>query len=369
MTPAKCGVRIRADIAAMEVYTPTTSLEIFAEELGFPVGELIKLDANENPYGPSPGALAALASLDSVSVYPDPEARKLRGLLAEYVGMGAEHILVGAGADELLELVMQLFIEPGDSIVSCPPTFGMYTFNAPIFHAKVINVARRADFSLDVDAIERVVDENDVKLLFLCSPNNPDGGLISPETLDRLLVLPVVIVLDEAYIEFSGVESMAKRVRDTENLIVLRTFSKWAGLAGLRVGYGIFPLALMTHLWKIKQPYNLNVAADMAARASFADLADLQENIARIVEERTRLQKELAKIPFLSPYPSWANFVLCRVSGLPARELRQKLSRRGILVRYYKKPGLSDCIRVSAGTPHQTDALLDALHQIGGDLG
>ena len=369
MNTVKNSVRIREDIAAMEAYTPTTSLEIFAEKLGFPASELVKLDANENPYGPSPGALAALASLDTVSIYPDPEARKLRELLAGYVGVSAEHILVGAGADELLELVMQLFIEPGDTIVNCPPTFGMYTFNAPIFHANVINVDRKADFALDVDVIEQVVRENNVKLLFLCSPNNPDGSLLSPETLERLLALPTVIVLDEAYIEFSSVDSVAVRVPDTANLIVLRTFSKWAGLAGLRVGYGIFPQDLMSHLWKIKQPYNLNVAADVAARASFADLPLLQANIKCIVAERKRLQEELAKISFLSPYPSWSNFVLCRVKRLSALELKSALSRRGILIRYYQKAGLHDCVRISAGRPDQTDALLDALRQMGGKHG
>jgi histidinol-phosphate aminotransferase len=293
----------------------------------------------------------------------------LRELLAKYVGVDAEQILVGAGADEMLELVMQLFIEPGDAIVNCPPTFGMYTFNAPIYHAKVINVDRQADFSLDVDAIEQVVCENDIKLLFLCAPNNPDGSLISLETLERLLALPTVIVLDEAYIEFGEVESTAERVPDISNLIVLRTFSKWAGLAGLRVGYGIFPQDLMSHLWKIKQPYNLNVAADVAARASFSDLPYLQGNVKRIIAERERLQEELAKIPYLIPYPSRSNFVLCRVKGLTALDLRDALSRRGILIRYYQKPGLRDCVRISAGKPDQTDALLTALRQIGENHG
>jgi histidinol-phosphate aminotransferase len=366
MIEVKEKVRIRADIAAMEAYTPTSSLEIFAEQLGFPIEKLIKLDANENPYGPSPKARAALASSAYTHIYPDPEASKLRPMLAGYVGVSADHILVGAGADEIIELILQLFVEPGDTIINTPPTFSMYSFDAPLVFARVMNVERRADFSLDVEAIETAARESDAKLLFLCSPNNPDGSLIPPETLERLLELPLVVVLDEAYIEFSGVESMAGRVPHTPNLIVLRTFSKWAGLAGLRVGYGIFPRDIIKHLWKIKQPYNLNVAADMAARASLDDLSYLQANVLRLITERARLETELTKFPFLKPYPSRSNFVLCKVEGMRAFDLRERLAREhGIVIRYYDKPRMRDHIRISAGTPEQIDALLAALWTIG----
>ncbi|MBN1200977.1 MAG: histidinol-phosphate transaminase [Anaerolineae bacterium] len=359
-------VRIRADIAAMEAYTPTASLEVFAEQLGRPVETIIKLDANENPYGPSPKARQALADLDVAHIYPDPAARKLCAMLSNYVGVGAEHIIAGAGSDELIDLLLRVFIEPGDAILNCPPTFGMYSFDAPQSHARVVNVPRRADFSLDVDGIERAAAEHRPKLVFLCSPNNPDGSLIPPEMLDRLLALPLVVVLDEAYNEFSGVDSMAPRVPDTPNLVVLRTFSKWAGLAGLRVGYGIFPLALTPHLWKIKQPYYLSAAADAAARASLDDLPFLQANVQHIVHERERLERELAVFPFLTPYPSRSNFVLCRVTGMDAAELRDTLAKEaGILIRYYNKPGLSDHVRFSAGTPDQNDALLATLRRIG----
>ena len=358
-------VRIRPDIAAMEAYTPTASLEVFAERLGRPIDELIKLDANENPYGPSPSAREMLAQLDYMNIYPDPEAARLRALLGDYTGVDPAHILVGAGADELIELILQLFIAPGDTIINTPPTFSMYAFDTPLAHGRTINAPRRDDFSLDVDAIEAAARESDSKLLFVCSPNNPDGGLIAPDVLDRLLELPLVVVLDEAYIEFSGTESAATRVPQTPNLIVLRTFSKWAGLAGLRVGYGIFPIALMEHLWKIKQPYNLNVAADAAARASLADLPLLQRNVQRLVTERARLEIELARFTFLEPYPSRSNFVLCRVVDMSARDLRDALAAEGIIIRFYDKPRMRDHVRISAGTPAQTDALLAALRQIG----
>jgi histidinol-phosphate aminotransferase len=357
---------IRPDVLAMAPYTPILPFEVLAEQLGRPPEQIVKLDANENPYGPSRKALEALASLDAVAhIYPDPEARHLRARLAEYVGVSMEHILAGAGADELIDLTARLFLDRGDAVINCPPTFGMYPFDAALAGARVVNVPRRADFSLDVEAVERAAGESGAKLLFLTTPNNPDGSLLDPEILDRLLRLPLAVVVDEAYIEFSGAQSSASRVPDEPNLIVLRTFSKWAGLAGLRIGYGLFPLPLIEQLWKIKQPYNVNAAADHAARAALDDLPTLRANIARIRAERDRLHAALSAFPQLSPYPSRANFVLVRVEEFDAAALKRRLAEEfGILVRHFDKPGLADHIRISAGTPAQTDALLGALRAI-----
>jgi histidinol-phosphate aminotransferase len=149
-----------------------------------------------------------------------------------------------------------------------------------------------------------------------------------------------------------------------ENLIVLRTFSKWAGIAGLRLGYGIFPDWLMPTLWKAKQPYNVNVAATAAGLASLAHRDEIRKTVDALIAERERLYRELAKIPFLQPYPSRANFVLCRVLGRDAKELKAALAAQGILVRYYARPGLENCIRVSAGRPQETEALLDTLSRM-----
>ena len=297
-------------------------------------------------------------------VYPDPESGRLRELLADYTGVPAEQILCGAGADEMIELILQLFIEPGDAVINTPPTFAMYGFDAPIYHGQVIDVYRRADFSLDVAAIEAAVTQHDAKLVFLCSPNNPSGNLIEPAEIRRLLELPTTVVVDEAYIEFAEGGSLAAQVADHPNLIVLRTMSKWAGLAGLRVGYGIFPLALMPHLWKIKQPYNINVAADVAAQVSLRDTDFLLERVRQLVEQRERLEMAFAELPLLSPYPSQANFVLNRVLGMRAADFRDRLARAGIIVRYYNKPRLRDHIRISAGMPAQVDRLLDLLQTL-----
>jgi len=239
----------------------------------------------------------------------------------------------------------------------------------------------RAGFSLDVGGIEQAVltAEPAPKLLFLTTPNNPDGGLIDHTTLRRLLQLPLVVVVDEAYIEFAeGEGSVADWVPDTPNLIVLRTFSKWAGLAGLRLGYGVFPVEIIQHMWKFKQPYNVNVAATAAGLASLQDLPLLQERITTLKAERDRLYAELDQIPYLHPLPSQANFVLCQVeqqttAGLQrqlaerrsAAGIQRQLAERGILVRYYDKPGLRNFIRITAGRAEDTDVLLQVLRSFG----
>ena len=177
----------------------------------------------------------------------------------------------------------------------------------------------------------------------------------------------MLVVLDEAYIEFAGGNLGAdlSRIREVparENLVVLRTFSKWAGLAGLRVGYGAFPARLMPVLWKAKQPYNVNVAASVAAQVSLAHVDELTDVVARLINERARLFAKLQEIPYLRPYPTQSNFILCRVIERDASELKARLANEfGIFVRYFNKPGLRDHIRVSVGRPQDTDILLKAL--------
>jgi histidinol-phosphate aminotransferase len=355
---------IRRDIAAMEPYTPIVPFDVLSARLGRAPNDIVKLDANENPYGPAPAARQALAAAPYLHIYPDPEATALRTALAGYTGVDPSRLLAGAGADELIDLVLRAVLEPGDTVVNCPPSFGMYPFSTAVNMGALQSVPRRPDFRLDVLGIVAAVEANPhAKVLFICSPNNPDGSVISDAELKNLLDLPLLVVLDEAYVEFTG-GSRIDWVARHENLVVLRTFSKWAGLAGLRAGYGAFPKWLLSHLWKIKQPYNVNVAANDAALASLQALAWLQERVAALVAERDRLQRELARFDFLEPYPSQANFVLCRVTGRDARALKLALEQHGVLVRYFAKPGLENCIRISAGRPQDTDRLLAVLKQL-----
>jgi len=356
---------IRADIAGMQAYQPIYPLEVVAARLGCAPDAIVKLDANENPYGPSPRVRAALADLPFAHIYPDPESRILRTALAGFTGVPADLLLAGAGADELIDLTMRLFLRPGEAILDCPPTFGMYAFDAAIAGARVIRVQRRPDWGVDVSGVVEAARRYRPKLIFLTSPNNPDGGWLLDADLKQLLALPLVVVLDEAYVEFAGLErSRIGWVADRDNLIVLRSFSKWAGLAGLRVGYGAFPAAIMPHLWKIKQPYNVSVAASTAAVAALEDSDHMERTVGRIIAERARLRRDLATIPYLHPYPSQANFLLCRVEGRGAGQLKLALEQEGILVRHFAKPLLDDCIRISVGKPQQSDALTSVLRRL-----
>jgi histidinol-phosphate aminotransferase len=360
---------LRSNIVAMEPYQPIVPLANLSERTGRPVEAFVKLNANENPYGPAPKAAAAAAKAEYLSQYPDPEASHLRRALSAATGVPEESLLVGAGADELIDLTARAIISPGDAILNCPPSFGMYPTSAAINAARLVDVPRGHDFSLDLPAVERAAEASQAKLLFVCSPNNPDGSHIDDKTLRRLLRLPLLVVLDEAYIEFATASDAALTSRLTwatghENLVVLRTFSKVAGLAGLRVGYGAYPRWLAEQLWKIKQPYNLNVAASAAAVAALDDGPWLREKAVLLVAERDRMAGLLGQFDFLRPYPSRANFVLCRVTGRDARRLTDQLAEQGILVRYFAKPGLENCIRVSAGKPADTERLIEALKQL-----
>ena len=358
---------VRPEIADLEAYTPIVPLEVLAARLGLPVEQIVKLDANENPYGPAPAALAALRTTTTYHIYPDPEQTALRTALAAYTERSPDEIICGAGADELIDLVLRLIINPGDAIIDCPPTFGMYRFDAGICGGRVISVPRRADFSLDLPAIVQAAAQG-AKAIFLTSPNNPTGNPLPRDELLQILELPLLVVVDEAYIEFAEPGRAPVGASDLldyyPNLAILRTFSKWAGLAGLRVGYGLFPRWLSEQLWKIKQPYNVSVAAQAAAVASLAVADELRQRVQAIVAERERLFARLQTFSYLTPFPSLANFILCRVEGRDARQLKLALERRGVLVRHYQTPLLNGYIRISVGTPDQTDTLLTMLAEV-----
>jgi len=357
----------RPDLVAMPGYEPIEPVDVVAHRLGIPPEQIVKLDGNENPYGPSPRVLEALARFPYYHIYPDPEQRRIRQAIAEYVGVDPEMVVAGSGSDELLDLVARLFLSPGDVVLNAPPTFGMYPFLAHLYSARLVEIPRREDFSLDLPATEAVLRDG-AKLLFLASPNNPTGNVLPRGDLERLLGYPAAVVVDEAYAEFAG-ESFVDIVGEHDNLIVVRTFSKWAGLAGLRAGYGILPKSLSSTVRKIKMPYNLNAAAEAAILASLEDLATLRQRVAAIVAERERLRQRLAELSWLRPLPSQANFLLCAVQGRTAKEVRDRLRERGILVRHFNASGVRNCLRISVGRPENTDRLLAALVEIGADVG
>ncbi|HXG42331.1 MAG TPA: histidinol-phosphate transaminase [Dehalococcoidia bacterium] len=356
----------RPHLWEMEGYEPIDPPEQVARDLGLPPERIVKLDGNENPYGPSPRAREALARLASAHLYPDPWQRDLRSALAERLGVAEAHIVCGAGSDDLLDVLARLFVGPGRRVVVSPPTFGMYDFIARLYGGEVVEVPRRDGFRLDVEAVAAAL-RSGAEVCFLASPNNPTGDVLLREELETLLATGALVVVDEAYIEFAAVDWPAPEASayplalQRPNLAVLRTFSKWAGLAGLRVGYGVLPAWMAELAMKVKMPYNLNVAAEAAALASLEDVPLLLERVRAIVSERERMMAALGRLGWLRPFPSQANFVLCQVQGRDAQEVWAGLRRQGVLVRRYSHPLLRDCIRISVGRPQDTDRLLEAL--------
>jgi histidinol-phosphate aminotransferase len=356
---------VREHIQNMPAYQPILPFDVLSDELGIPIDQLIKLDANENPYGPLPEVFQTLSVLNNIHIYPDPESRHIKKLLARHHHIPEESIVISAGADELIDLIMRVCLDPGDKQINCPPTFGMYAFDGALNQARTITVPRLPNFSLDLESIQKTVVEQKPKIMFLANPNNPDGGLISEEVFNALVQLPLLLIMDEAYIHFSNTRaSVIQQVKKYNNLIVLRTFSKWAGLAGLRIGYGVFPTELVPILMKAKQPYNVSVVAEQAAAITMRSISKASENISRIIAGRAYLMEALAEIPWLEPYPSQANFVLCRVKDIPAAMVKKQLRTRGILIRYFDKPRLSDHIRISVGTREHIQQLITALKEI-----
>jgi histidinol-phosphate aminotransferase len=375
-TPIQWEELISARARGPLEYAPE-SLEEVALRMGLPMGQLIKLDANENPYGPTKRTLDMLTGYSNYHRYPDATSRRLREAIGQYIGVDPACVLVGNGSDELINLILTVF-RPGPEgdgigqVISCPPTFGMYPFYAHANDLELLTFPRDAEFRLPVADIETLCQTDPrPRILFCTSPNNPDGGWLPQADLLRLLQLPLLVILDEAYVEFSDEPSRVSAVAERGNLVVLRTFSKWAGLAGLRVGYGVFPAWMMNALGKLKSPYNVNCAAHAAALATLEDAAEARAVIAKIVAERQRLLEKLREIAFLKVRDSQANYLLCQVQGIPVATLREVMERRGIVLRYYGG-SLSDYIRISVGTPMQDEALMIALRGLarqGGEHG
>ena len=353
---------IRPELVTMKSYAPVEPTDVLSRRAELSAGRIVKLDGNENPYGCSPQVSQALATYPYYHNYPDPEQRDLRKALEEYTGLGRQHIVCGMGSDELIDLILRLLLRPGDEVINCPPTFGMYPFSTEVCGGSVVDVPRTSDFSLDMTGIKEAVTGK-TKVIFVASPNNPTGNTTPAKDIMELVATGKVVVVDEAYFEFSDA-SVANLVPSYPNLIVLRTFSKWAGLAGLRIGYGLFPADIVNYLMKIKQPYNANAAAQAAVLASLSDIDYLRANVSRIVAERERLLGQLKELDWLKPYPSQANFILCSLPEGDAAETWRGLQKKGIFVRYFDTPGLRNCLRITVGRPDDTHALVKALKEV-----
>ncbi|MBI4233299.1 MAG: histidinol-phosphate transaminase [Chloroflexi bacterium] len=353
---------VRPHFHDLEPYVGVDPPEVLAERVGIPPERLIKLDGNENVYGCSPMVQEALAKYRSYNIYPDPLQRQTRRALAAYAGTDPDQIVAGAGCDELIDLVARLFLGPEDKAIDLPPTFGMYRFCTRVQGAAVVAVPRDEQFAVDVAAVRKVIDRH-TKMVFVTNPNNPTGNLTPEEDIRALLETGLVVVVDETYHEFSGF-TVAHLVPEWENLVVLRTFSKWPGLAGMRVGYGIMAPLLTRYLLAMKMPYNVSVAAELALAATLEDADSLLQRVRAIVEERERMLGLLRRLPGVTVYPSKGNFLLCRFPARWAQAIHQGLMRRGIFVRYFDQARLQDCLRISVGKPEHTDAVVSAIAEL-----
>ena len=311
------------------------------------------LDANENPY-PTP-----------YNRYPDPLQWKVKEKLSAVKSVDPEHIFLGNGSDEAIDLLIRAFCEPNqDSIVTTDPTYGMYAVCAELNAVSLIKVPLAGDFDLDADAMLNAIQGN-TKLIFLCSPNNPTGNLLSESKILRILEnFNGIVVIDEAYIDFTQHDSFTTKLNEYSNLVVLQTFSKAWGLAGLRLGMAFADKAIINVLNKIKYPYNINTQTQDIALKALAEIEAKDKAVAEILEQRAALAASLEKLRITEAvYPSDANFLLIKVKNAP--DTYQYLMNRKIIVRDRSKVTLcKDCLRITVGTPLENKNLIAALEKL-----
>jgi histidinol-phosphate aminotransferase len=311
------------------------------------------LDANENPY-PSP-----------FNRYPDPLQHEVKLALAPLKGITPEQTFLGNGSDEAIDLLIRAFCEPKrDAILIAEPTYGMYAVCANVNAVRIQSITLDNDFDIDLASFPPL-DDPLLKIIFLCSPNNPSANLLSRGRIIQLLTqFQGLVVVDEAYIDFTSAPSFANELSNYPNLVILQTFSKAWGLAGLRLGMCFASPEIIAVLNRIKYPYNVNIRTQELALEALSNHQQKDAWVKEILIERTRLVSALKKLPITEKvYPSEANFVLVKVKG--ARVLYKKLMDMGIIVRDRSNVKLCDnCLRITVGTPSENDRLVTALKQI-----
>ena len=315
--------------------------------------DMVFLDANENPFE------------NGVNRYPDPQQRTLKYLLSTIKGVTQQNILLGNGSDEVLDLIYRTFCEPNqDNIITLPPTYGMYSVLANINAIEIKSVQLDADFQPKVEDILNVANSNS-KLLFLCSPNNPTGNSFEVKSIERLIdEFKGIVVIDEAYIDFSNKESWTSRLNEFSNLIITQTLSKAHGMAGIRLGICYASEEIISVLNRIKPPYNVNILTQQKAISQLEQQELTQNQVTNILKERDLLITKLESIDYISKiYPSDANFVLVEVDD--ANKRYDQLIDKGIVIRNRTtQPGCENCLRFTIGTPKENRTLIDTLKSI-----
>lgn len=354
-------------ILSISPYKPGKPLEELAREYG--VTEAIKLASNENPLGPSPKALDAIRrALDDVHRYPDGACHELVAKLSEKLAVSPQEIIIGNGSDDIIAMLTRAFLQPGDEAVIADPTFLMYEISIRISGARIVKVPVEENLGIRIDAILDAIGKR-CRIVFLCNPNNPTGAIVSTAEFRRLLdgmSENALLVVDEAYMEFvrdpDCARSLALRVTTDHPIVTLRTFSKAYGLAGLRVGYGVMPAWVADVLHRVRQPFNVNTLAQVAATAALDDSEFLESSIRCVHEGIDWMQQQIAAMG-LRCYPTQSNFFLIDV-GNPADDVFEKMLRYGVIVRSMRAYGYPACIRVNAGTPQENRRFVEALQKV-----
>lgn len=310
----------------------------------------IYLDANENPYE------------NGYNRYPDPHQKELKRRIAEIKGVDAGRIFIGNGSDEAIDLVYRVFCEPRiHNVVSIAPSYGMYEVSAHTNDVEFRKIQLDADFRLDAQHVLDAVDEN-TRAVFLCSPNNPSGNLLDGGEVKKILdAFNGIVVIDEAYIDFAGMPGMLLLLHEYRRLVVLQTFSKAWGMAGLRLGLAFADPQIIAVMSRVKYPYNINGITQKIVLHQLADTGSVWNKVGEIRREREILIKELENLPLIRKvFPSDANFVLVRVDD--ARGLYNILIREGVIVRDRSRiPGCEGCLRITVGTPAENRRLMEIL--------
>ncbi|CAI8839994.1 histidinol-phosphate transaminase [Priestia megaterium] len=359
-------IQARKVLEHIQPYSPGKPVWEVQEELG--LDQIIKVASNENPLGPSPKALEAiLVSLTGINRYPDANATDLKRKIAIRSNLLPEQIIVTNGADELITLISETFLNLDDEIIVPSPSFSEYDFGAYLMGAKVVGVPLVEHYQYNVESILSAVTQR-TKIVYLCSPNNPTGTYLSKKHLHILLdSLPkhVLVVFDGAYSHYATADDYTDGIEYVKlgyPIIVLQTFSKIYGLAGVRIGFGLAPEAIVQNILKVKEPFNVNTLAQAAATAAINDDKHVEASQGANTLGRLQLYEGFSKLG-LSYTESMSNFVLVRV-GPKAKDVYEELLSKGIIVRYGDTWGLEEYIRISVGKPKENDTLLKAMASV-----
>lgn len=324
-----------------------------------------KMDANESPFNIKPEIMQSIVSKllsTDINRYPDTNSVELRKSISEFIKVDYKNIVVGNGSDEMIHVLLNTFVDKDEVVISHEPTFSMYGINTKVLGGRYIELPTDEEFNLDIDKLISVSNDFGAKIIILCNPNNPTGNLIDKSDIVKVLdETDSIVVVDEAYIEFGG-ESMVDKLSDYDRLIVLRTFSKAFGAAGIRTGYLLSSDQIVEKISAVKPPYNLNVVSQLIAAELMKNSDSVMENIEVIKAERDRLNGEMQKIQNIKLYKTGANFIMFKVED--AKSVFDKLIQNGIMIRYFSGGVLENHLRVSVGTREENDAFLKVLKEV-----